>query len=168
MFSGENFEDMIASLTYPYTLPPGWSVEWEGSSASADASPSEWCLVWALSRCHVIISYRAFTFRWINELWWTVVDKTSVVLLSLLSERVCNNFKFHYKTLWCMKCVWLYSLDSPSCKICLFDPGFRGFNRDFTRGTAEVRASWIRVAFATMVSALIQFILGGSATFAAT
>ena len=43
-------------------------------------------------------------------------------------------------------------------------PDFRGFNRDFTRGTAEVRASWIRVAFATMVSALIQFILGGSAT----
>ena len=43
-------------------------------------------------------------------------------------------------------------------------PDFRGFNQDFTRGTAEVRASWIRVAFATMVSALIQFILGGSAT----
>ena len=41
---------------------------------------------------------------------------------------------------------------------------FRGFNRDFTRGTAEVHASWIRVAFAMMVSALIQVILGGSAT----
>ena len=63
-----------------------------------------------------------------------------------------------------MKCVLLYSLDLPSCDVGLFDPGFRGFNRDFTRGTAEVRASWIRVAFATMVSALIQFILGGSAT----
>ena len=43
-------------------------------------------------------------------------------------------------------------------------PVFCGFNRDFTRGTVKVRASWIRVAFATMVSALIQFILGGSAT----
>ena len=63
-----------------------------------------------------------------------------------------------------MKCVLLYSLDSPSCEVFLFDPGFRGFNRDFTRGTAEVRASWIRVAFAIIVSALIQVILGGSAT----
>ena len=68
-----------------------------------------------------------------------------------------------------MKCVLLYSLDSPSCEVCLFDPGFfRGFNRDFTRGTAEVRVSWIRVAFAMMVSALIQFILGGSATVIGT
>ena len=94
LFSGENFEDMIAGLTYPCTLPPGWSIVWEGSSAGADASPSEWCLVWALSRCHVIVSYRVFTFRWINEVWWTVVVKTSIVLLSLLSELVCNNFKF--------------------------------------------------------------------------
>ena len=38
LFSGENFEDMFADLT---ALPPGWSVEWEGSSASANASPSE-------------------------------------------------------------------------------------------------------------------------------
>ena len=57
-----------------------------------------------------------------------------------------------------MKCVLLYTLDAPSCEVCLFDPGFfHGFNRDFTRGTAEVRASWIRVAFAMMVSALINF-----------
>ena len=67
-----------------------------------------------------------------------------------------------------MKCVLLYSLDSPSCEVCLFDPGFRGFNREFTRGTAEVRASWIRVAFATIISTLIQIILGGSAIGAAT
>ena len=43
-------------------------------------------------------------------------------------------------------------------------PVFRGFNQDFTRGTAEVHVSWIRVAFATLVSALIQIILCGSAT----
>jgi len=43
-------------------------------------------------------------------------------------------------------------------------PIIRGINRDFTQGTADVRASWIRVAFAMMVSALIQVILGGSAT----
>ena len=67
-FSGENFEDMIAGLNYPCTLPPCWSMVWEGSSASTDASPSEWCLVWALSRCHVIVSIVLFTFRWINEL----------------------------------------------------------------------------------------------------
>ena len=41
LFSGETFEDLIAGLTYPCTLPPGWSVEWEGSSADADASTSE-------------------------------------------------------------------------------------------------------------------------------
>ena len=29
LFSGTNFEDMVASLTWPCTLPPGWSVEWE-------------------------------------------------------------------------------------------------------------------------------------------
>ena len=41
LFSGEKFEDLIAGLTWPCTLPPGWSVEWEGSSAGADASPSK-------------------------------------------------------------------------------------------------------------------------------
>ena len=39
LFSGENFEDLIVGLTWPCTLPPGWSVEWDGSSAGADASP---------------------------------------------------------------------------------------------------------------------------------
>ena len=38
LFSGEKFEDLIAGLTWPCTLPLGWSVEWEGSSAGADAS----------------------------------------------------------------------------------------------------------------------------------
>ena len=123
-FSGENFEDLIAGLTWPCTLPPGWSVEWEGSSAGADASSPEWCLVWSLSRCQSFVSYRVFTFRWINELWWTVVVGISIILLSLLSELICNNFKFRWKTLWCMKCVLLYSMDSPSCEVCLFDPGF--------------------------------------------
>ena len=42
LFSGDDLEDMIAGLTWPCTsLPPGWSVEWEGSSADADASTSE-------------------------------------------------------------------------------------------------------------------------------
>ena len=38
LFSGITFEDMFADLT---ALPPGWSVEWEGPSAGAYASPSE-------------------------------------------------------------------------------------------------------------------------------
>ena len=42
LFSGTNFEDMIASLTWPCTLPPGWSVEWDGPSAGADHPPAEW------------------------------------------------------------------------------------------------------------------------------
>ena len=29
LFSGTNFEDLIASLTWLCTLPPGWSVEWD-------------------------------------------------------------------------------------------------------------------------------------------
>ena len=37
LFSGNAFEDMFAGLT---TLPPGWSFEWDGSSASADTDPT--------------------------------------------------------------------------------------------------------------------------------
>jgi hypothetical protein len=40
-FLGTNFEDMIASLTWPCTLPPGWSVEWDGPSAGADHPPAK-------------------------------------------------------------------------------------------------------------------------------
>jgi hypothetical protein len=36
LFSGETFEDMVASLTWPCTLPPGWSVEWDASPANDD------------------------------------------------------------------------------------------------------------------------------------
>ena len=41
LFLGEAFEEMIACLIWPCTLPPDWSVEWNGSSAGADASPSD-------------------------------------------------------------------------------------------------------------------------------
>ena len=40
-FSGTNFEDLVASLTWSCTLPPGWSVEWDGPSAGADHPPAE-------------------------------------------------------------------------------------------------------------------------------
>ena len=41
LFSGEAFEEMIAGLTWPFTLPPGWSVEWNDSPASSDVPPAE-------------------------------------------------------------------------------------------------------------------------------
>ena len=40
-FSGTNFEDLFASLTWPCTLPPGWSVEWDGPSVGANHPPAE-------------------------------------------------------------------------------------------------------------------------------
>ena len=41
LFSGTSFEDMIAGLTWPCTMPPGWSVEWNGSSVGVDDPPAE-------------------------------------------------------------------------------------------------------------------------------
>ena len=32
--SGDTFEDMIAGLTWPCTLPTGWSVEWDPTPAN--------------------------------------------------------------------------------------------------------------------------------------
>ena len=111
LFLDENFEDMIAGLSYPCTLPPGWSVEWEGSLAGTDASPFEWCLIWALLRCHVIVSYRAFTFCWINDLWWTIVDKTFVVLLSYFQNWfvIISNFAARLCDVWNACCCTLWT-----------------------------------------------------------
>ena len=53
LLSGTDFEDMIASLTWPCTLHLGWSAEWDVLLAGADTPPTEWCLVWALSRRHM-------------------------------------------------------------------------------------------------------------------
>ena len=39
------FEEEIASLIYPCSLPPGWSVEWDTSSAGNDFD--EWYHAWA-------------------------------------------------------------------------------------------------------------------------
>jgi len=41
LLSGTNFEDMIASLTWLCTLPPRWSIEWDGPSAGADLPPTK-------------------------------------------------------------------------------------------------------------------------------
>ena len=42
LLSGTDFEDMIESLTWPWTLHLGWSVEWDDPSAGADHPPAEW------------------------------------------------------------------------------------------------------------------------------
>ena len=36
IFLGMSFEEQIASLTYPCSLPPGWYVEWDTSSTGND------------------------------------------------------------------------------------------------------------------------------------
>ena len=38
LFLGITYEDMFAELT---TLPPSWSVVWDGSSAGADSDAQE-------------------------------------------------------------------------------------------------------------------------------
>ena len=54
MFSGDTFEDQIASLTWPCVLPPGWSVEWDTTPANDDNAES--CNVQA-SSSHLISSF---------------------------------------------------------------------------------------------------------------
>ena len=39
LFSSVTSEEMIAGLTWSCSLPPGWSIEWDGSLAGADTSP---------------------------------------------------------------------------------------------------------------------------------
>jgi hypothetical protein len=34
IFSGVSFEDMVAGLAWPSTLPAGWSVDWDPSPAN--------------------------------------------------------------------------------------------------------------------------------------
>ena len=36
LFLGDTFEDQIASLTWPCTLAPDWSVEWDTTLANDD------------------------------------------------------------------------------------------------------------------------------------
>jgi hypothetical protein len=36
IFSYISFGDMVAGLAWPSTLPTGWTVEWDASSASND------------------------------------------------------------------------------------------------------------------------------------
>jgi hypothetical protein len=36
LFSGRTFDDMVASLIWPCTLPSVWSVEWDAFPANND------------------------------------------------------------------------------------------------------------------------------------
>jgi hypothetical protein len=35
-FSDTNIEEMVAGITWPSHLPPGWTVEWDMTSAGED------------------------------------------------------------------------------------------------------------------------------------
>ena len=135
---------MIAGVTWPCNLPPGWSVVWDGPSADADSDPQEWCLVWTLSRCLVTARCRML-LPLNNELSWTVVVKNfcNLISLSKLFYNILNSAKYSE----CMKCVLMYSLGLTfvwviTCEILVYS----GFNREFTQGIAGVYASWIGVA----------------------
>ena len=54
LFSSVFFEDMVAGLTWPCTLPPGWSVEWDASPANDDSIPSN--VTYELDRDIVFLS----------------------------------------------------------------------------------------------------------------
>ena len=41
LFSGIAFGNMFAGIAWPCSLPPGWSVLWDGPSAGADSDPQE-------------------------------------------------------------------------------------------------------------------------------
>jgi hypothetical protein len=36
LFSGETFEDIVTSLTWPCIIPPGWSMDWDASPGNDD------------------------------------------------------------------------------------------------------------------------------------
>jgi len=75
LFSGIAVEVMFAGLT---ALSSGWSVEWVVSPANTNST--YWCLVRASSWHHYIVAIVFSSFRCNNELWWSVLVKTSVVL----------------------------------------------------------------------------------------
>jgi hypothetical protein len=103
--SGDTFEDMIASLTWPCTLPPGWSVEWD--TTPADGDNNEWCHVRA-SSWHPVssFSWTRFIFRCKKTL--NYVSSWTVELCFSNSNLVCNII--YVETLLCKKwCIVVIS-----------------------------------------------------------
>ena len=98
-FTGSVLEDMIASLTWPCQLPPGWSVEWESNG-------DEWChegFTW----CHYDI-YLPLLFP---------LQNSYSELFILCMNSVCNIVLFNgtYLMLWNCCSFW----NSPSRECCL-------------------------------------------------
>ena len=67
LFSCVSFEYIIAGLTWPCTLPPGWPVEWDASSANDDSAvPSD--VTYGLHRdIQNAVSYRVYFSAAINN-----------------------------------------------------------------------------------------------------
>ena len=104
--STETFEDMIASLTWPRTLPPGWSVEWDPTSGNDDNA--EWCHIRA-SSWHLVSSIRT---RFISAAIWTLNQFT----VFELEVPLCFQTRFviiSVKTLWC-KNLWIVVISGPA------------------------------------------------------
>ena len=101
LFSGDMFEDQIAILTWPCTLPPGWSVEWDLTPANDDNA--EWCHV-RDSSWHSVssISWTHYIFHCKSELWYYFMFKFQVLCWN--SNLICNisfMFIFRCKTKLC-------------------------------------------------------------------
>ena len=125
---------MIASLTWPCTLPPGWSVEWDGPSAGADHPPTEWHVSYGLYRCVTCFARRLLL---VPLRQWHLNNLCSLELrsTSLLWTWFCNKFTFRCKLwdVWDDLCcnLWAHLRVGVVCAIL----EEHGFNRGFTRGT---------------------------------
>ena len=154
---------MIASLTWPCTLPPGWSVEWDGPSAGADHPPTEWHVSYGLYRC---VTRFASSRLLLPLQQWDMNNLCSLDFCStlLLWTWFIINFLFRCKTLMMyeMFCVviseltfmWVLSVRSWN-SVALIEASLEEL---------PVRAELGQSCLATKISAPGPSILGGSAT----
>ena len=102
LFSGTNFKDMIASLTWLCTLPPGWSVQWDDPSTGVDHPPTKWRVrTGFIDASHDSLDV-FYCFRWDDDTWIICVVWNSVVLCYSEHGFVIT-LLFHCKLWWCMK-----------------------------------------------------------------
>ena len=74
LFSGTNFKDMIASLTWLCTLPPGWSVQWDDPSTGVNHPPTKWRVrTGFIDASHVSLDV-FYCFCWDDDTWIIWVD----------------------------------------------------------------------------------------------
>jgi len=88
-FSGSPFEEMVASLTWPCQLPPGWTVDWDVNLAKWHHDGFTWCytstsvivlfstaklVLWTLYLCHkFILKWSTSCGTWLIKMWISVV-----------------------------------------------------------------------------------------------